>query len=56
LYGGLDNIKKLLYIWNIKFCAMKFKLIKTEEDYEFALQRLEAVFDAKPGTDAADEL
>jgi HTH-type transcriptional regulator/antitoxin HigA len=35
---------------------MKFKLIKTEEDYEFALQRLEEVFDAKPGTDAADEL
>jgi HTH-type transcriptional regulator/antitoxin HigA len=35
---------------------MKFKLIKTEEDYEFALQRLKEVFDAKPGTDAADEL
>jgi HTH-type transcriptional regulator/antitoxin HigA len=56
LYGGIDNIKKLLYIWDIKFYTMKFKLIKTEEDYEFALQRLEEVFDAKPGTDAADEL
>lgn len=35
---------------------MKLKLIKTEEAYELALQRLEVIFDAKPGTDAGDEL
>ena len=31
---------------------MKLKLIKNEEEYEFALQRLEALFNAKPGTEA----
>lgn len=35
---------------------MKLKLIKTEEAYELALQRLELIFDAKPGTEAGDEL
>ena len=35
---------------------MKLKLIKTEEAYELALQRLEVIFNAKPGTEAGDEL
>ena len=35
---------------------MKIKLIKTEEDYNVALRRLEVIFDAKIGTPESDEL
>lgn len=35
---------------------MHIKLIKTETDYEQALQRLEDIFDAAPGSEAGDEL
>ena len=35
---------------------MTIKPIKTEKDYEQALQRLEAIFDAKPTTPEGDEL
>lgn len=35
---------------------MNIKLIKTEEDYQLALQRLEEVFDAAPDTKEGDEL
>src|SRR5690606_35200607 len=35
---------------------MKIKPIKTKKDYEFAMQRLEKIFDAKPGTPDGDEL
>lgn len=35
---------------------MKIKLIKTEEDYNVALRRLEDIFDAKIGTPESDEL
>lgn len=35
---------------------MTIKPIKTEKDYEQALQRLEAIFDAKPNTPEGDEL
>jgi HTH-type transcriptional regulator/antitoxin HigA len=35
---------------------MKIKPIKTEADYERALERLELIFDAKKGTDEGDEL
>ena len=31
------------------------KLIKTEEDYQIALKRLEVIFDAKSGTIESDE-
>jgi HTH-type transcriptional regulator/antitoxin HigA len=34
---------------------MDMKLIKTEEDYKFALNRLEAIFDAPIGTPESDE-
>ena len=34
---------------------MNIKLIKTEEDYQAALKRLEVIFDAKAGTPASDE-
>lgn len=35
---------------------MKIKPIKTERDYHIALDRLEEIFDAKPGTSEGDEL
>ncbi len=35
---------------------MKLRPIKTENDYNQALQRLEKIFDAKPGTKEGDEL
>lgn len=35
---------------------MKIKPIKTERDYNIALDRLEEIFDAKPGTSEGDEL
>lgn len=35
---------------------MRLKLIKTENDYNQALERLEQIFDAKSGTKEGDEL
>ena len=35
---------------------MKIKPIKTEKDYNQALERLEVIFDAKKGTKEGDEL
>ncbi len=35
--------------------TMKLKLIKTEEDYQTALERLNEIFDAKSGTSESDE-
>ncbi len=35
---------------------MKIKPIKTQGDYEAALKRIEALFDAKPNTPKGDEL
>ena len=35
---------------------MIIKPIKTEQDYQAAMERLEAIFDAKPGTLEGDEL
>ncbi len=35
---------------------MEIKVIRTQEDYENALNRLEVIFDAKMGTDQGDEL
>jgi HTH-type transcriptional regulator/antitoxin HigA len=34
---------------------MNIKLIKTDEDYQIALLRLEVIFDAKTGTPESDE-
>ena len=39
-----------------KFRKMKLKPIKTEKDYFQTLERLEEIFDAKPGTKDGDEL
>lgn len=35
---------------------MEIKPIKTEKDYNQALERLEVIFDAKPGSSEGDEL
>lgn len=35
---------------------MHIKPIRTEQDYNAALERLETIFDAKPGTPESDEL
>ncbi len=35
---------------------MIFKIIKTEEQYDEAIDRLEIIFDAEPGTEEGDEL
>lgn len=35
---------------------MNIKPIKTEQDYQNAMERLEIIFDAKPGTPLGDEL
>ena len=35
---------------------MTLKLLKTKKDYQNALDRLEVIFDAKPGTSQGDEL
>lgn len=35
---------------------MKIKPIKTQDDYESALERVEALFEAKPNTPKGDEL
>jgi len=35
---------------------MEIKPIKTEQDYQAAMERLETIFDAKPGTPEGDEL
>jgi len=40
----------------MKFKKMKLKPIKNENDYNQALERLEKIFDAKPGTKEGDEL
>lgn len=38
------------------FRKMKLKPIKTEQDYTQALERLEHIFEAEPGTKNVDEL
>lgn len=35
---------------------MNIKPIKTEQDYDLALERLELIFDAEPNTEEGDEL
>ncbi|MEJ7609661.1 MAG: hypothetical protein WKF88_00640 [Ferruginibacter sp.] len=34
---------------------MTLKLLKTKKDYQIALDRLEMIFDSKPGTSQGDE-
>jgi HTH-type transcriptional regulator/antitoxin HigA len=39
-----------------KFNNMTLRPIRNKKEYQVALKRLELIFDAKPGTDAGDEL
>lgn len=39
-----------------KFNRMTFKPIRNKKDYQLALNRLELIFDSKPGTETGDEL
>jgi len=39
-----------------KYKNVTLRLIKTKKDYQTALDRLEVIFDAKPGTPQGDEL
>jgi HTH-type transcriptional regulator/antitoxin HigA len=40
----------------VKYKHMTIKPIKTKKDYQQAMNRLDVIFDAKPGTPAGDEL
>lgn len=40
----------------LKICNMEIRPIKTEKDYESALERINILFDAKPNTNEGDEL
>ncbi len=42
---------KIVYL-----CTMNLKAIKTEKEYQQALERLKQIFDAKKGTRNGDEL
>lgn len=46
----------MIKLTQIKFRTMNIKLIKTEQDYDLVLERLELIFDAKPNTEEGDEL
>lgn len=35
---------------------MEIRLVRTEADYEATLERIDAIFDAEPGTEEGDEL
>jgi HTH-type transcriptional regulator/antitoxin HigA len=48
-------MKELMQTRFKKIKVMNIKLIKTEEDYQVALKRLEVIFDAKVGTHSSDE-
>jgi len=48
-------MKRLMQVQFKKITAMNIKLIKTEEDYQTALKRLEVIFDVKVGTQESDE-
>jgi HTH-type transcriptional regulator/antitoxin HigA len=49
----MPNMTKLM---QTKFNIMNIKPIKTEQDYQDALNRLDVIFDAKAGTTEGDEL
>jgi HTH-type transcriptional regulator / antitoxin HigA len=53
--GHILSMKGLMQTRFKKLKVMNIKLIKTDEDYQVALKRLEVIFDAKDGTPASDE-
>jgi HTH-type transcriptional regulator/antitoxin HigA len=52
----LERTQSMIRLTLMKFNAMEIKPIKTEKDYNQALERLEIIFDAKPGSTEGDEL
>ena len=46
----------MIKLMQIKYRIMNIHPIKTEQNYENALERLEQIFDAKQGTKEGDEL
>jgi HTH-type transcriptional regulator/antitoxin HigA len=40
----------------VKYETMTIKPVKTKKDYQAAMNRIDVIFDAKPGTPAGDEL
>lgn len=53
--GSLEHMPSTIRLTQTKF-EMKLKVIRTEEDYQEALARLEKIFDSKPGSKNGDEL
>src|SRR3982751_1304363 len=49
----MPSMTKLMLL---KFKTMTIKPIKTKKDYQAAINRLETIFDAQPGTPEGDEL
>jgi len=54
--GLLEHMQNMTKLMQTKFKDMNIRPIKTEEDYENALERLEYIFDAKRDTKEGDEL
>ncbi len=54
LYDLSIPIKSMTKLMQMR-CSMKFKLIKTEEEYEESLQELELLFDAVVNTPEGDK-
>ena len=52
----MERTQSMIRLTLMKFNAMEIKPIKTEKDYNQALERLEIIFDAKPGSTEGDEL
>jgi HTH-type transcriptional regulator/antitoxin HigA len=46
----------MIKLTQTKFKKMRVKPVKTKKDYTLAMQSLERIFDAKPGTRKGDEL
>ena len=54
--GLLELILNMIRLMQTKYDIMNIQPIKTETDYEKALERLEQIFDSKQGTKEGDEL
>jgi HTH-type transcriptional regulator/antitoxin HigA len=52
----MHNMTKLMQQQFKTKAVMTIKPIKTKKDYQAAMNRLETIFDAKPGTPEGDEL
>lgn len=52
----MELIQNMTKLTQAAYKTMNINLIKTENDYNQALKRLEVIFDAKKGTEESDEL